>query len=248
MAKDYVYELDNTIHGWKDGLHVNSPSTLQVTVQPGVYMISQRFYEVKSATNITVTASNINNAIGGEIIWANPPADYDGNVLTQISLTPEPDHVRDVLMNATQGKRIGRSVALAKVTSSANAGTVTMSGTFAAGETVTVTVDGTAVVTTLTTPQAASLTAVAAAVADAINANATVSAKVVATANAAVVTITAKTVGAVSAYSLVAADTAGSGTATASGANLAGSVVTLAGIDNTVKWSKFLGLPYKKDN
>lgn len=248
MAKDYVYELDNTIHGVKDGLVVNTPSTLQVTVQPGVYMISKKFYEVKSAVNVTVTASNVNNALGGEIIWANPPADYDGNILSQISLTPEPDHVRDAFMNATVGKRVGRSVPLAKVTSSAHSGTVTMSGTFADTETVTVTIDGTAVVTTLTALTAASLASVASAVAAAINANATVAAKVTASANAAVVTITAKTVGAPSAYSLVAADTAASGTATASGANLAGSVVTLAGIDNTVKWSKFLGLPMAKDN
>lgn len=247
MAQYQVWELDKDKHGVLDGMRVDSPSTLQVTVQPGVYSFGDGVVrELKSATNISVTASNINNSLGGEIIWCNPAVDYDGNALTTISLTPEPDHVRDVKMNASQGVRKSRSIALAKVTSSANSGTVTMSGTFANNETVTVTVDGTAVVTTLTTLTAASLTTVAAAVAAALNANATVAAKVTATANAAVVTITAKTVGAGSAYSLTAADAASSGTATASGANLAGSAVTVNTIDNTVKWTKFLNMRSEK--
>lgn len=88
---------------------------------------------------------------------------------------------------------------------------VTITGSWAAGNTVTVTVDGTAVVTTLDAGTAATTSTVATAVAAAINANGTVSAKVTAVAQANVVVITPDN--ATANYAVSSADT-GAGAAT----------------------------------
>ena len=126
-------------------------------------------------------------------------------------------------------RREAASCLLADVTTEPGTGTVTLAGAFADTETVTVTIGGTAVVTTLDATPSASLAAAAAAVAAAINANATAAAKVTATSAAGVVTLTSKNS---TLHTLVAAETAAAGTATASGAAL---TADIASVDNTVR-------------
>jgi hypothetical protein len=223
MSKYQTWELtpDEVISGL-----LVSASTLTLTIAVGVARVGGVLREQTASSTLTASAG------ATQSVYINPAEDYDGNTLTKISFTPEPDHTHTNLIGGTVGTRKGRSILLATVTTSANSGTVTIAGTPADTETITVTVDGTAVVTTLTALTAASVTTAAAAVAAALNANATVAAKVLATSAAGVVTITAITTGVASAYSLTAAEAMAAGTATASVANLAGATST---VDNTVR-------------
>lgn len=104
------------------------------------------------------------------------------------------------------------------VQSGKDTGTVTMAGTFADTETVTVVIGGVSVVTTLNGTTAASVTTVAAAVAAAITANESAAALVTATSLLGVVTLTSKTA---VAHTLTTTDASASGTSTASAAALA---------------------------
>lgn len=211
-----------------------SASTLTLTVAIGVARVDSKLIEV--STPVTLTA----DAGATQTVFINPAKDYDGNSLSVISFTKEPDHQKTNI-NGSIGYRYSRSLPLAKIVTSPNTGTVTLTGTWSAADTITVTVGGTAVVTTLDSTSAASLTAAAAAVAAAINANLTAAAKTRATSALGVVTLTAVTTGTVSAYTLTAADTGASGTATALGANLGGATST---VDNTVRenFAGFIGM------
>lgn len=228
MYQDGVYEgLMVAING----------STNVVRVGTGLAIVGKTAVE-QTPTGATTDITVFTNATN--YIYVNHPdaLDSTGAATATFDKVKEGDSTRTALNGSTSVAR-GRSLVLAKVTVPASTGTVTMTGTFADTETVTVTIGGTAVVTTLTAITAASVTTVAAAVAAAWNANATAFAKASAASVAGVVTFTSKQSVLTTDYTLTASDTAASGTATASGANLA---IQTAVIDNTERL-KLMNIP-----
>lgn len=231
--------------GLYGGLMVKASTGLNVRVGEGLAIVGNVLTEQTPTGALVDILLPANSTV---YMYANKPnaLDSTGATIATFDYKKEGDQSH-VNINGTTGTAFGRSIVLAKVVTSANSGTITLAGTPASTETITVVIDGTSVVTTLTVGTAASLTTAAAAVAAAINANATVAAKVVATSAAAVVTITAITSGTVSAYTLTTSETMASGTSTASGATLAGAAVST--VDNTerIKISNIPGAQWSQN-
>lgn len=223
--------------GLYDGLAViagTAPAS-QVKVEKGLAIVADKEFELKPAevADLSLPAAC---PLGKVKVFLNAAGAKDaaGNALARISINKAEADKKRAAVNGSTAVTEGRSLVLAELTTSAHSGTVTIGGTWAAGDTVTVTLDGTAVTTTLDATSAASVTAVATAVAAALNANTTVAGKVSVTSSAGVVTLTSKVA---DAYSLSAAKVSTAGTATASGANLSGGGITA--IDNTAKFRMF---------
>lgn len=228
---------DDGIYG---GYTVGKGSTAYtIVVKHGIAVIGGKRLHRETdtdATDITVAPATLTP--GAHIVYLNHPDALDaaGDALADFTFdTPEADTSRTAIQGSVP-TREGRSLALAEVTLAANTGTVTFAGDWAAADTATITVDGTAVVATMiagddTAAEAAERAKLA------LEGNTTVAGKVTISRDGAVLTITAKTVSATSAYTLVAAEvTAGTGTATRSAAALAGGGIAASGaVDNSIK-------------
>lgn len=213
--------------GLYGGLMVAAASGLNVRVAAGLAIVGNSLIEQTStgaSTDILCLAGTTN------YVYVNHPDAVDGAsaAIATFDVKPEANQSK-VNINGSTGTLYGRSIVLAKVVTSANSGTVTIAGTWAAADTATAVING---VTVTVTAADSSVTNIAILLRNAINAHASLLDKVVATSSAGVVTITALTSGTVSAYTLTASEvTVGNGTATASGATLAGAAVT--SVDNT---------------
>lgn len=132
MSKYQTWELtpDEVISGL-----LVSASTLTLTIAVGVARVGGVLREQTASSTLTATANTT------QYVYINPATDYDGNSLTKISFTKEPDHTHTNLIGGTVGTRKSRSVMLAKVTTTANAGTVTLAQTWAANDILRITVD-----------------------------------------------------------------------------------------------------------
>lgn len=220
------------------GMAVGKGSSLSnVVIKNGLARVGGHLLEQLVANEAVDLA--VPPAVGTHYIYVNAPdaLDADGVALAMLSADKcEADKTRAAI-NGSNSVTHGRSIKLAKITTTAPAATITIALTWADGDDVTATINGHAVVCTLGTGEGASVTTVATALAAAINADTTSNLIVHATHALGVVTVTG--LNAV-AYTLTTAyTTAGNGTSTASAGALAGGgIIAATGIDNTVKLSE----------
>lgn len=226
-----------------------SASTLTLTATVGAARVGQTTAEVAALANKATNGMNLpgielevqtpltvvmpHNAT--RLVWLKTDgtlaltADLaSGQTYRDVAPELEPDVFSGALIDGLNISQKGplretqpASVLLGVATSSPDSATVTFSGVFDSTETSTITIGGTAVVTTSTVNGTTAANQAAAALAS-IQANATANAKVTVTISGAVLTLASKDA---TAYTLTASDTAAAGAAAASG-NLAGSVVS----------------------
>lgn len=114
MAKYQTWELtpDEVIDGLTVEVVAGAGNEAKVKVNPGMYRIEGKVYEVKEAVELTNVTSG--TAPVEVVVYANPAKDYAGNTLTAISFTPEADSEKLHLFGGTTGRRYGRSLPIAK--------------------------------------------------------------------------------------------------------------------------------------
>lgn len=239
-----MYGMNGNAHvagddGIYSGYAVGRGSTAYtIVVKHGLAVIGGKRLHREIETDATDIAAPATITPGEQIVYLNHPdaLDADGAAIGDFTFGAGEANTSRTAIQGSVVSREGRSLALAALTVAAHSGTVTFAGVWAAADTATITVDGTAVVATMIagddTPEEAAERAKLA-----LEANATVAGKVTITRAGAILTIASKTVAAATAYTLVAAEvTAGTGTAAAGAGALAGGGIAASGaIDNSVK-------------
>ncbi len=201
----------------------SNPLTINITSGDSAVTVATALRNAVNAAGISIEA--LEGSTPSIVIFRAKDYGTAGNAftgqltgsVTGITFTPS-------LSSATNftGGALG-PISATKTFTTAPTGTVTLSGpAFLSADTITITLNGIAVVTTLAPGDVTTLTTVASAVVNVLNANTSFSAIAVASSSGPVITITSRSG---NAYSLLAADTSTNGVATASGANLVGTPV-----------------------
>lgn len=127
MSKYQTWEL--TPNEVLEGLVVTFNANATVNVSAGRVRIDGKLVEIAATTAVNAATGAAPIDV---VVYVNPDTDYDGNALTRVSFTPEPNHTKTNI-NGSVGTRYSRSIPLAimkTLTTTANISSATINNNY----------------------------------------------------------------------------------------------------------------------